>query len=111
MTSLVMGLPLDLQFRTKGQPATDICADCYADGLEFDFACGDEVYDGCTRLRELFEASGQAYVLRAASSFMITLARGTRVHVLRDDAPRRGHQPHQGRLPPARGRLGAADLL
>ena len=48
----------------------------------------EQVYDGCTRLRELFEASGQAYVLRAASSFMITLARGTRVHVLRDDAPR-----------------------
>jgi len=79
VTSLVMGLPLDLQFRTKGQLAMDICADCYADGLKFDFACGDEVYGGCTRLREFFEASGQAYVLRVASSFMITLALGTRV--------------------------------
>ncbi len=35
--SLVMGLPLDLEFRTKGQLAMDICADCYADGLAFDF--------------------------------------------------------------------------
>jgi SRSO17 transposase len=79
VTSLVMGLPLDLEFRTKGQLAMDICADCYADGLKFDFACGDEVYGGCTRLREFFGENGQAYVLRVASSFMITLAPGTRV--------------------------------
>ena len=32
VTSLIMGLPLALEFRTKGQLATDICADCYADG-------------------------------------------------------------------------------
>ena len=31
--SLVMGLPLDLEFRTKGQLAIDICADAYADGI------------------------------------------------------------------------------
>jgi len=43
VTSLVMGLPPDLGFRTKGQLAMDICADCYAGGLSFDFACGDEV--------------------------------------------------------------------
>ena len=77
--SLVMGLPLDLEFRTKGQLAMDICADCRADGLRFDFICGDEVYGSCTRLREFLEAGGQAYVLRVASSFMITLAGGTRL--------------------------------
>jgi SRSO17 transposase len=79
VTSLVTGLPLDLEFRTKGQLAIDICADCRADGLSFDFACGDEVYGSCTQLREFFEESGQAYVLRVASSFMITLAPGTKV--------------------------------
>jgi SRSO17 transposase len=79
VTSLVMGLPLDLEFRTKGQLAMDICADCYADGLAFDFICGDEVYGSCTRLREYLQAEGQAYVLRVASSFMITLAPGARV--------------------------------
>jgi SRSO17 transposase len=79
VTSLVMGLPLDLEFRTKGQLAIDICADCYADGLAFDFICGDEVYGSCTTLREFLEAQGQAYVLRVASSFMITLAPGARV--------------------------------
>ena len=79
VTSLVMGLPLDLGFRTKGQLAMDICADCYADGLSFDFACGDEVYGSCTRLREFFEERGQAYVLRVASSFTFVLAPGTKV--------------------------------
>jgi SRSO17 transposase len=75
--SLVMGLPLGLEFRTKGQLAIDICADCHADGLVFDFICGDEVYGSCTQLREFLQARGQAYVLRTASSFMITLADGT----------------------------------
>lgn len=79
VTSLVTGLPLDLEFRTKGQLAADICADAYADGLKFDFICGDEVYGACTELRGFLEEHGQAYVLRVASSFMITLAAGTKV--------------------------------
>jgi SRSO17 transposase len=74
-----MGLPLDLEFRTKGQLAIDICTDAFADGLRFDFICGDEVYGSCTRLREFLEASGQAYVLRVASNFTLTLAAGTKL--------------------------------
>ena len=77
--SLVTGLPLDLQFRTKGQLAIDICADCYADGLEFDFICGDEVYGSSTGLREFLESRGQGYVLRVASSFTVTLAGGMKL--------------------------------
>jgi len=77
--SLLMGLPLDLGFRTKGQLAIDICADACADGIRFDFTCGDEVYGNCTGLREFFEASGQAYVLRVPSNFMLTLAAGTKL--------------------------------
>ena len=50
-----MGLPLDLAFRTKGQLAIDICTAAYADGISFDFTCGDEVYGSCTQLREFFE--------------------------------------------------------
>ena len=79
VTSLITGLPLDLEFRTKGQLAMDICAGCYADGLAFDFICGDEVYGSCTELREFLEAGGQAYVLRVASSFMITAAPDAKV--------------------------------
>jgi SRSO17 transposase len=72
--SLVTGLPLNLRFRTKGELAIDILTDAYGDGLSFDFACGDEVYGSCTTLREFLEARGQAYVLRVASNFILTLA-------------------------------------
>ena len=72
--SLVAGLPLDLRFRSKGGLAVDILGDAYADGLAFDFVCGDEVYGNCTDLREYLEGHGQAYVLRVASNFMVTLA-------------------------------------
>lgn len=79
VTSLVTGLPLDLEFRTKGQLAIDICEDAWADGLTFDFICGDEVYGSCTQLREFLEDHRQAYVLRVASSFMVTLSPRTRL--------------------------------
>jgi SRSO17 transposase len=75
--SLVTGLPLDLRFRTKGQLAIDILTGARADGLSFDFACGDEVYGGCTELRQFLEDSGQAYVLRVASNFTLALAAST----------------------------------
>jgi SRSO17 transposase len=74
--SLVMGLPDDLVFRTKGELAIDIAAEALADGVTFDFVCGDEVYGACTKLREFFEAHCQAYVLRVRCSFHLTLARG-----------------------------------
>jgi len=77
--SLVMGLPLDLEFRTKGQLAIDVCAGAYADGSAFDFACGDEVYRSCTQLREFVEARGQAYVLRVPSNFTLALAADTKM--------------------------------
>ena len=74
-----MGLPLDLGFRTKGQLAIDISTDAAADGIRPDFYCGDEVYGNCTQLREHFEATGQAYVLRVPSNFTLTLAAGTKM--------------------------------
>ena len=77
--SLATGLPAGLEFRTKGQLAIGICADAYADGISFDFICGDEVYGSCTQLRDFLEARGQAYVLRVASSFPVTLAGGTKL--------------------------------
>ena len=79
VTSRATGLPPDLAFRTKGQLAIDVLAEAYADGLAFDFICGDEVYGSRTGLREFLEARGQACVLRVASSFTVTLAAGTRL--------------------------------
>ena len=77
--SLLMGLPLDLEFRTKGQLATGIAADALADGIRFDFFCGDEVYGNCTELREFFEARGQAYVLRVPRNLRLLLPGGRRL--------------------------------
>ena len=74
--SLIMGLPGDLVSRTKGQLAIDILTDGFADGVAFDFVCGDEVYGNCTELRQFCEEAGQGYVLRVSSSFRLTLARG-----------------------------------
>ena len=79
MKSLLTGLPPDLGFRTKGQLAIDIFTAAYADGIRFDFACGDEVYGNCTQLREFFEAEGQAYVLRVPSNFTLALAAGAKL--------------------------------
>jgi len=79
VASLVTGLPDGLRFRTKGQLAIDVLADARADGVTFDFICGDEVYGASPDLREYLEACGQPYVLRVASNFTLTLAGGTAV--------------------------------
>jgi SRSO17 transposase len=76
VTSLVMGLPLDLEFRTKGQLAIDILTETLTSGIRLDFVCGDEVYGACTELREFLEERGQGYVLRVPSTFRLALARG-----------------------------------
>jgi SRSO17 transposase len=75
--SLRAGLPLDLRFRTKGELAIEICKEITADGVTADFACGDEVYGNCTRLREHLEQDKQAYVLRVPKSFRFTMRGGT----------------------------------
>jgi SRSO17 transposase len=77
--SAAMGLPRDLEFRTKGQLAIDIAAEALAGGITFDFFCGDEVYGSCTGLREFFEARGQAYVLRVPRNFRLALPGGRRL--------------------------------
>jgi SRSO17 transposase len=75
----VMRLPPELAFRTKGQLAIDLIGEVLADGIRFDFACGDEVYGSCTQLRQFLEGRGQAYVLRVPSNFYLTVARGVRI--------------------------------
>ena len=80
MKSLVMGLPLDLEFRTKGQLAIDICADAYADGLTFDFVCGDEVYGSCTAAARVPRSSAaRPTCCGSPSNFTLTLAAGTKL--------------------------------
>jgi len=74
-----MGLPADLAFRTKGQLAIEIAAEALADGIAFDFFCGDEVYGSCTELRDFLEARGQGYVLRVQRNFRLTVPGGQRL--------------------------------
>ena len=59
--------------------AIDLLGEVLADGIGLDFACGDEVYGSCTRLREFLEARSQGYVLRVPSNFYLTAARGVRL--------------------------------
>jgi SRSO17 transposase len=75
--SLVTALPLDLVFKTKGELAIGIFDDAVTDGLVPDFACGDEVYGSCTKLREHLEQAKQAYVLRVPKTFRVTMGDGT----------------------------------
>jgi len=57
--SLVMGLLLDPGVPDQGQLAIDLCTDTSADGIRFDFVCGDEVYGNCTEFRDFLEARGR----------------------------------------------------
>ena len=68
--SLIIGLPLGLRFRTKGQLAIDILTEALADGVGLDVVCGDEVYGSCTELREFCEdlARATCCALRPASA-------------------------------------------
>jgi len=75
--SLVTALPLDLEFKTKGELAIGILDDAAADGLVPDFVCGDEVYGSCTKLRERLEQGNQGYVLRVPKTFRVTMGDGT----------------------------------
>lgn len=71
-----MALPLDLEFLTKGRLAIEILKEARADGLIFDYICGDEVYGNCTKLREYLEEEKQAYVLRVPKNFTLTFSDG-----------------------------------
>jgi SRSO17 transposase len=79
VTSLVTGLPPDLRFKAKGDLAIDIVDEAAADGMVPDFVCGDEVYGASTKLRGHLERGKQAYVLRVAKTFRITLRDGSAV--------------------------------
>jgi hypothetical protein len=77
--SVRTGLPPDLVFRTQGQLAIDLAAGAPADGIAFDFFCGDEVYGSRTELREFLEEQGPGYVLRVPETFRLTLAGGQKL--------------------------------
>lgn len=72
-----MGLPQDLEFATKGELAIRVLSQAHADGVLFDFVCGDEVYGNSPDLRRYCEQNQQGYVLRIPSNFPVVLGDGT----------------------------------
>lgn len=76
---LRMALPSALKFMTKGELAIEILRESSAEGMFFDFVCGDEVYGACTELRGYLESVRQAYVLRIRKNFHLTFRDGSRM--------------------------------
>jgi SRSO17 transposase len=78
-----LGIPDDLEFRTKPQLAKDLLTDMIADQTMPPWAAGDEIYGRSSELRTFLEDHGTGYVLRVGCAFTIEVAPGLR---LRTDA-------------------------
>jgi hypothetical protein len=95
--SLVMGLPGDLVFRTRGQLAIDLLTEVFADGIRLDFACGDR--RGLWQLRPAARVPGSARPgLRAAGPVELSPHRGPRgsAHLQAGSRPAAGQRPVRG---------------
>jgi SRSO17 transposase len=78
-----MGIPDDLEFRTKPQLGADLLIDAVAAGVRVDWCTGDAVYGRDRALREACEQRGIGYSLGVPCSFRVRLPSGLR---LRADA-------------------------
>jgi SRSO17 transposase len=78
-----LGIPDNVEFRTKPQLARDILADAIADATMPPWAAGDEIYGRSGELRIFCEDHGIGYVLRVGCAFHVELAPGLK---LRTDA-------------------------
>jgi SRSO17 transposase len=74
-----MGLPTDLEFKTKPELAADILADALAEGIAVPWVAADEVYGNNPALRSFCETAEIGYVLRVPSSFHLTTGDGRQV--------------------------------
>jgi SRSO17 transposase len=78
-----LGVPDDVEFKTKPQLAIDILTDQVADHTMPPWCAGDEVYGRSGELRRFLETHETGYVLRVGCAFQAELTGGTR---LRADA-------------------------
>ncbi|HJT90595.1 MAG TPA: IS701 family transposase [Mycobacterium sp.] len=78
-----MGIPDDLEFRTKPQLGADLLVNAVEAGVRVDWCTGDAVYGRDRALREACEKRGIGYSLGVPCSFRIRLPSGLR---LRADA-------------------------
>ena len=76
VTSLVMGLPLDLEFRTKGQLAIDICAEAFADGIGLTSSAGTRSTAAAPSCGSSSKTAARPTCCGFPRTFTLTLARG-----------------------------------
>ena len=74
-----LGIPTDVEFRTKPQLAIDIITDAIADQTMPPWCAGDEVYGRCGQLRRHLQDHQIGYVLRVGCAFTIELNPVTRL--------------------------------
>lgn len=74
-----LGIPDDVEFKTKSQLAQDILADMIADATIPPWIAGDEVYGRASKLRAFIEDNGIGYVMRVGCAFTIETRPGQRI--------------------------------
>lgn len=74
-----LGIPADVEFKTKSQLAQDILADMIADQSIPPWIAGDEVYGRAGKLRTFVEGNGIGYVMRVGCAFTLGLPTGERM--------------------------------
>ena len=88
-----LGIPTDVEFRTKPQLAIDIITDAIADQTMPPWCAGDEVYGRSGQLRQHLQDHQIGYVLRVGCAFTVAAQPG-------HPATRRHHRRHPpGRRP------------
>jgi SRSO17 transposase len=78
-TRTAMGIPTDLEFKTKPQLGADLLTDALDGGVRVDWCTADAVYGRDRGLREACEQRGIGYSLGVPCSFRVRLPSGTTV--------------------------------
>jgi len=74
-----MGIPDDLEFRTKPQLGADLLVDAIKTGVRVDWCTGDAVYGRDRALRDACQQRGIGYSLGGPCSFRIRLPSGLKI--------------------------------
>ena len=78
-----LGIPAEVEFKTKPRLAQDLLADMIADQTIPPWIAGDEVYGRAGKLRTFLQGNGIGYVMRVGCAFAVELVPGAK---LRADA-------------------------
>jgi SRSO17 transposase len=76
---VAVGIPAEVEFKTKSQLAQDILAEMIADQSIPPWIAGDEVYGRAGKLRTFVEDNGIGYVMRVGCAFTLELPTGERI--------------------------------